>query len=130
MRMENVRLLEYSQKPFYYMYAIQRWLTLAMGLTCLALATMVVALVVQLQDVTTPAGFGLAFLNVISLGSGMTNFIEKWTDMETSLGAMARLRAFIKRTPVEKGKADGEAVAEDWPGQGHVVMNHVTTRYR
>lgn len=126
----NIELLEYSQKPFYYMYTIQRWLTLVMDMTSLALATTVVIIVLRAKGVTTPAGFGLTFLNVISLGNGMTSFIERWTDMETSLGAIARLRSFLKMTPVEKSQNDCDPVPEDWPQHGHIVMNHVSANYR
>ena len=126
----NIELLEYSQKPFYHMYAIQRWLTLVLDMAVLALAAIVVTLVLRLQGITTPAGFGLTFLNLISLGTGMTSFVERWTDMETSLGAIARLRSFLSTTPIEKGGNDGEQVPENWPQHGHIEMNHVTASYQ
>lgn len=125
----NVELLEYSQKPFYTMYAIQRWLTLVMDMTCLVLAVAVVTLVVKVTSVTTPAGFGLAFLNILGLSTAMTTFIERWTELETSLGAIARLKLFLKMTPVEKSESECESVPKDWPQHGHIVMKHVSASY-
>lgn len=126
----NNVLLEISQKPFYHMYSIQRWLALVMDMLALVLAVAVATLVLKLRQITTPAGFGLTFLNIITIGAAMTGFIKRWSEMETSLGAIARLRSFLKTTPTEKHQGDFQEVAEDWPQQGHIVMNHVSASYR
>ena len=126
----NIEYLENSQKPFYHMSSIQRWLVLVMDILAMVLAVVVTTLVLKLRQVTTPAGFGLTFLNIITIGAGMTALVRRWTQMETSLGAIARLRSFLQTTPTERRHGDYQEVAADWPQQGHIVMSHVSASYR
>lgn len=126
----NAKLLRSSQKPLYHMFALQRWLGLVMDMLALGLALTVVSLVIKLRRIATPAGFGLTFLNIITIGAAMTSLVKRWTEMETSLGAIERLRSFIKKTPVEKDKTAFAPVPESWPQRGHIVMDDVSVKYQ
>jgi ATP-binding cassette, subfamily C (CFTR/MRP), member 1 len=64
MRDEGVRLLDYSQKPFYLMTAIQRWLSLVLSLIISAEAVLVVGLALGLRHMTSPGLLGIS-LNTI-----------------------------------------------------------------
>lgn len=64
MRDEGIRLLDYSQKPFYLMTAIQRWLNLVLGLIISAEAVLVVGLALGLRHMTSPGLLGIS-LNAI-----------------------------------------------------------------
>lgn len=50
----NNELLDTSQKPFYLLFMIQRWLTLVMDLLGMGLALVVVGLAVKLRDSVSP----------------------------------------------------------------------------
>lgn len=48
------------------------------------------------------AGFvGLALLNVISFNEALANLIQQWTQMETSVGVIARLQNYSTTTSCE-----------------------------
>lgn len=51
-------LLDNSQKPFYYMYCIQRWLLLVLGLVVTAISTALVAFALTFSE-TSPVCLGL-----------------------------------------------------------------------
>lgn len=64
----GLELLDSSQKPFYYMFALQRWLTLSMELAVLGITTTLVAFGVLLPHTTSQTAIGLSLVNMVSLG--------------------------------------------------------------
>ncbi|KAK2592795.1 hypothetical protein QQS21_009499 [Conoideocrella luteorostrata] len=124
---QSLNLLDYSQKPFYYMYCIQRWLGLVTDLCVLGVATILVSIALCVKGTTSQNALGLALLNVMQFGDSTRSVIEFWVSLETSLGAIARLRTFIQETPTER---DSSA---DLPAgclkRGGVELIDVTSTY-
>lgn len=60
--------LSISQRPFYYMFCIQRWLNLSLDLMAAGISTALVSLAVLLPSTTSQTGIGLSLLNMISIG--------------------------------------------------------------
>lgn len=122
-----LKFLDDSQKGFYYMYCIQQWLGLVLGLlsTCIAGVLMTMAL---FSGKSSETAIGLSFLNLILFAKTLEQLINTWTGLETSVGALDRLREFIKTTPQERGRNDVQ-VPVDWPSSGSVELAGVTARY-
>jgi ABC-type multidrug transport system fused ATPase/permease subunit len=130
-------LLDHSQKPFYFMYCIQRWLSLVLDLTVAGIAIVLVAVALNVRSTKQPA-LGLALLYAMKLGPQFTYLMDEWVDLETSLGALFRLRAFGEDTPVEEtlGTSHGQGprrqmvqVPETWPEYGDIDLNGVSSYY-
>ncbi len=124
-----LRLLDQSQKPYYYMSAIQRWLELVLDLICAGLAITIVAVAVYGENNTSQAALGLSLLTLISFTMVTNNAIQKWASLETSIGALARLREFIQSTPVERHADAPQPRPENWPEEGRIVFHNVTASY-
>jgi ATP-binding cassette subfamily C (CFTR/MRP) protein 1 len=62
---EMARRLDESQKPYYLMFCIQRWLALVLDLIVGALATIVVALATSLRYSTSPGLLGVSMNSVL-----------------------------------------------------------------
>lgn len=58
-------LLDESQRPYYLLYCIQRWLTLVLDLIVGAEAVLVVGLAVGLRHSTSPGLLGVSLNNVM-----------------------------------------------------------------
>jgi ATP-binding cassette subfamily C (CFTR/MRP) protein 1 len=127
---ESFRLLDFSQKPHYYMFCIQRWLTLVLELIVMVIAVVLVTLALNLPHTSSASTIGLAMLNVITFGTGMANVIGTWTRMETSLGAITRLRSFMGETPTEEDPDGEPELPKGWPLQGRVEFKGVCARYK
>ena len=67
LRARNMKLLDTSQKPFYLLYCIQRWLNLLLDLVVAGLTVVLMVLVVKLRGKIDPGFVGLALLNVMDL---------------------------------------------------------------
>jgi ATP-binding cassette, subfamily C (CFTR/MRP), member 1 len=85
---QNLNLLDQSQRPFYLMLCIQRWLAVVLDLLVAGLATVLMVIVVSLRKVIDPALVGLGLLNVMTFNVYLTALVQMWTQMETSIGML------------------------------------------
>ena len=69
-------------------------------------------------------------VNIIGLNSVLSRLLTAWTSLETSLGAIARLRSFINDTPKEDRPEESFLPPPDWPTTGSIDMKDVTEGYR
>ncbi|KAG6365767.1 hypothetical protein INS49_007378 [Diaporthe citri] len=109
---------------------IQRWLVLVLDLVVAGLAVIIVGMAVGLRSRINPGFLGLALVNMMSLSHALTNLVQYWTNLETSLGAIARIKDFAENTPIEgiPGKSSGHLDAA-WPKSGALSFEGVSASY-
>jgi ATP-binding cassette subfamily C (CFTR/MRP) protein 1 len=69
---QNQVLLGASQRPFFILATIQRWLTLVLDLVVSVLAIILAIIAVELRDAINPGFLGLALVNVVSIIASRT----------------------------------------------------------
>lgn len=121
--------LDQSQKPFYLLFSIQRWLNLVLDLMVAGIALVLVSLAVGLRGKTNAGFAGLALYNIMGLSSAMKAAIYVWTILETSIGAVARIKAFEQSTPSERKPEEKETPPESWPDRVEVRVSDLTVSY-
>lgn len=126
---ENYQRLNTSQKPYYMMFCIQRWLQVVLDLFSAGMALVLVIFAVVLPSSTSGGAIGLALVNVISFNFTLSSVIMAWTQLETSLGAIARLKWFNENTPNENKPEETEKPDADWPSQGRIELENVVAAY-
>ena len=132
---QNTKLLDMSQRSHYLLFCLQRWLTLVLDLIIAALATLLVGLAVALRDKIDPSYLGVALVSVMGLGQTLSSLIIFWTNLETSLQAVSRIKDYTISTTVKYEKLHddnprrGDAVGDDWPPRGQIVMSDVSAEY-
>lgn len=109
------------------MGSLQKWLLLVLDLVVAALAVLLVSLAVALRESVDAGLLGVALVSVMGFGYLLMLLLKYWADLETSLGAVARIREFQMETPAE---VDGGAEVESvWPDQGRVKIRDVAAAY-
>ncbi|OBT89356.1 hypothetical protein VE02_01426 [Pseudogymnoascus sp. 03VT05] len=98
---QNNEYLQASQRPFFLLATIQRWLALVLNLIVSGVAIIVAVAAVKLRGSIDPGFLGLALVNIMTLGTSLQSLVSFWTDLETSIGAVSRIRAFSEETPSE-----------------------------
>lgn len=126
---DSWKLMNASQKPFYTMYSLQRWLTFIMEVMFGSISIVFVAIAVHLPKSITEAGLGLGFLQVMMFGRSINRLIDGWTRMEISLGSVLRLYLFQKHTPVEP-RESFQQLPKNWPARGNIRFEGVTAWYK
>lgn len=127
-RTKFLEKLDRSQEPLYLLYAIQRWLQLVLNLVVAGIVVVVLGACIALKssNKVSAGAAGVAFLNAVTLGETLTQFILAWTGLETSLGAIARIALFQHETPVEE---DNPTVPMNAPGAGGIKFENVWATY-
>lgn len=126
----NRWLLDMSQRPFYLLFAAQRWLQLVLDLVVAAVATMLMVMVVELRGQISGAYVGIAMLNVILFSQHLKILLQYWTMLETHIGAITRVKNFVKCTPPEEEELEKKAtVGPSWPEQGAMEFKSVSASY-
>ncbi|KAF2001413.1 multidrug resistance-like protein [Amniculicola lignicola CBS 123094] len=125
----NHALVDKSQKPFYLMFMIQTWLTLVLDLISTALAVIVVAISVKLRDTISVGYTGVSLTQIIAFTATLNLAIMFWTQMETSIGAVARVKQFEAQTENENQLGESSEPPADWPSQGLIEVNDLTVSY-
>lgn len=69
-------------------------------------------------------------INIIGFNNSLSRMINSWTNIETSLGAVARLRDFVRDTPKEDSSPDLPDPPSDWPRSGAIELKSVTATYQ
>lgn len=125
----NITLLDESQRPYYSLYCIQRWLSLVLDLIVAAEAVLVVGLAVGIRGSTSAGLLGVSLNNVLSFSAALSNFLGGWTMLETSLGSIARLKSFEEAVEPEDKPEECVVPDTNWPAQGQIQFRNVSAFY-
>ncbi|GIJ90521.1 hypothetical protein Asppvi_009478 [Aspergillus pseudoviridinutans] len=126
---DNMRSIDNSQRPEFLRLCLQRWLNLVLDLLGAAVATSVVAVAVAFRGHVSGGQVGIALNVMLVASSTLLKLVENWTTLETSLGAIARLKRLEETTAVEGGRSWNLEPPEKWPSRGHIKFKNVTASY-
>ncbi|KAG5781567.1 hypothetical protein H9Q73_004760 [Fusarium xylarioides] len=126
---QHFQFLDASQRPYYLLFSIQRWLAVVLDLAVAALATILMVLIVQLRHNFEPKFVAMALLNVTSFSQYLTQLIKNYTQLETSLGAVSCTKEFCATTDSENLPDEVVIPPESWPSHGHVRIDKLTAAY-
>jgi ABC-type multidrug transport system fused ATPase/permease subunit len=124
---ENNKLLDTSQRPAYLLAMIQRWLLFVLNVVIAVIAVIVVSLATQLR---ANQGFtGASLVTIMSFGDILANIIRMYTMLETSIGAVSRLKTFSETTQPEDLPGEDVIPPESWPSKGLIEIRDVSASY-
>ncbi|CAE7199875.1 hypothetical protein P3342_010333 [Pyrenophora teres f. teres] len=122
--------LDFSQKPFYLLYCVQRWLNLVLDSVVAGIAIVFIAIAVQTKGHIAPGLIGTALVSIINFGVSTKALLENWTNLEMCIGAVSRIRTFALTTPSEHQSTEICVPPPDWPSQGHVSFSNLTASWK
>ncbi|KAL2165882.1 hypothetical protein VTG60DRAFT_3684 [Thermothelomyces hinnuleus] len=117
----NSELLNYSQRAHYMMVTVQVWLKMILDFVVALLAILVTTLAVNFRASTSLGFLGLALVNLISLSTSFKYLITFWANLETSIGAVARIRRFNKDVEPEENPQLPPAVYDADSGKSSLL---------
>ncbi|PYH89272.1 P-loop containing nucleoside triphosphate hydrolase protein [Aspergillus ellipticus CBS 707.79] len=112
---ECLHRLDISQKPYYLLTCIQRWLNVVLDLLVAAMAT--------------PGKLGVSLTAIMAFNQTLQELVTSWTSLETSLGAVARTRSFEMKTPSEHRVEETFVPPPEWPAQGSIEIVSLSVSY-
>ncbi|KAF2721401.1 putative ABC transporter [Polychaeton citri CBS 116435] len=127
---DNIMSVNNSQRPEYLLLSLKRWLNLVFDLVAAAIATSAVAIAVTLPGHVSGAQVGIALNIMLVANTTLLRLVSNWARLETSLGAIARLKTLESMTPSEDGQAWNMDPPENWPTAGRIEFQNITASYR
>ncbi|KAF7591124.1 hypothetical protein BBP40_001960 [Aspergillus hancockii] len=124
---KNARLIDSSQRPAYLLLMIQEWLNLVLDLVVMVMAVILTSLSVRLHSNSTFAGASL--FSLMSFGENLSGIVMFYTKLETSIGAIARLKTFNETVKPEDRDEEDIVPSEQWPQSGAVELTGVSAQY-
>ncbi|KAK0739438.1 hypothetical protein B0T21DRAFT_142373 [Apiosordaria backusii] len=124
---KNDALLDTSQRPAYLLAMIQRWLAFTLQLVVALLAVAVITLSTQMRSNTAFTGASLVTLMIF--GEAFSYIIRFYTMLETSIGAVSRLKAFRETVKSENKEGENLVPPEEWPLKGAIKIEGVSASY-
>jgi ATP-binding cassette subfamily C (CFTR/MRP) protein 1 len=93
----GLQLLDVSQKPYYLLFCIQRWLTFVLDMFVMAIAVVLVTIAVKITSTTSETAIGLALVNLVGYGESLAQLIQfmstnlLWRKIRSSLVSRPRI---------------------------------------
>lgn len=128
----NYKFIDQSQRPAYLQYCIQSWLGFVLDMLVTAIAAVLVAVVVTWKDKFSAGNVGVSLVMVMTFSTVLMRLIKVWTMMESSIGAVARVKRFVADTESEEKTSGGGCkaeVAQVWPTQGHIEFKSLVAAH-
>lgn len=129
-RRQNAKLINDSQKPFYLLFAIQRWLELVISLVVAGFAVVLVGIAVGTRGMLGAGYIGVALLNIVTFTENLQGLIMQWTVLETSIGAVSRIRHFQRTVKSEHKDSECVEPPKAWPDKGAIEFREVIATYK
>lgn len=126
---QNHELLDRAQRPYYLLYMIQRWLTFVLDIITTCIAIIVVSVAVKTKGNVSIGFTGVSLTQLISFTSILKATISFWGQLETSIGAVARVRQFERETDIEDLASENTQPGLEWPEFGKIEFQNLSASY-
>lgn len=124
----NYTVLNHSQRPYYLLWCIQRWLTFVLDMFVACLAILLVGIVTNVHNGST-AFLGVALFNIVSFGGTLQELVTEWVELETAIGAVSRIRSYVRTTKSEDLDGEDQDPPAEWPTHGRIEYKEVAASY-
>ncbi|KAI1100941.1 P-loop containing nucleoside triphosphate hydrolase protein [Jackrogersella minutella] len=112
---------------WYVLISHPRWLNLVLNGVVAVLAIILTTLAVRLRS---NSGFtGASLVTLMGFGDMLSGVVTYYTQLETSLGAISRLKAFDKTAKTENRDDEDIVPPEEWPQRGEISLKGVSASY-
>ncbi|KAK7423072.1 hypothetical protein QQZ08_009239 [Neonectria magnoliae] len=124
----NQQLLDTSQRPAYFLAVVQQWLFFTLQVFSMFVAVMVVTVATQTTK-SNPGFAGASLITLMSWCETISLVIRYYAQLETSLGAVARIKAFSEGVLTEHLEGEDIRPPERWPESGSIEIRGVSVSY-
>ena len=119
--------IDTSQRPVYFLSCVQHCLNFVLDIVVTILVVSLVAIVTTWKKDFSPGSVGVSLVMIVGFNTVLSRLIVTWTALESSIGAVARVKQFV--TSVESEGASGSGL-ELVASHGLVEFQGVSASYR
>ncbi|KAG9688401.1 putative ABC multidrug transporter, partial [Aureobasidium melanogenum] len=124
---KNAHLVNDSQRPAYLLVMVQQWLNLVLDIVVMIMAAVLTTLAVRMHS---SSGFtGASLVTLMNFGENLSGIVIFYTKLETSIGAIARLKTFNETVTPEDRDGEDVVPSMQWPDTGTICLKGVSASY-
>jgi ABC-type multidrug transport system fused ATPase/permease subunit len=116
-------------KPFYLLLCLQCWLKVILDCIITGFAVILIAFTVSYRNTTAGADLGLALNLIIIANTTLLRLIQSWISLETSLGAVSRLKSIQDCVPTKDSARHTLDPGLQWPYFGNLQVKDISVGY-
>lgn len=94
------------------------------------LAVALVATIVTWHDKFNAGSVGISLVMIIGFSTSLMQVLKSWTSMESSIGAIARVKRFAEETETEDVFGGHEDLHPKWPQTGSLQIENLDASHR
>ncbi|KAH8201947.1 hypothetical protein TruAng_003860 [Truncatella angustata] len=122
--------LDRSQRPVYLLFSVQRWLALVLDLVVSVLVIILVSIVVTWKSSFDSGAVGLSLVIVMMFNKTLMSVVQYWTSLETSVGAVARIKQYVELTKSEdRSDRIPQTIPQNWPSSGAIKFSNLVASH-
>lgn len=125
----NIKAIDSALRPLFLFRCLNRWLYLVLELIVKTIAIGMVANAV-IGGKGRGTEIGVALNLVILTNATLVALVSSFTNLENSLGAVARLKTVEEFTPQEDLPQETLMPDEHWPARGELVLKNLSAGYK
>lgn len=125
----NHKFIDQAQRPAYLQHCIQSWLGFMLDMIVTMIAAVLVTVVIIWKHKFSAGNIGVSLVAIMTFSSVLMRLIKTWTMMESSIGAVARVKQFVTETESEESAHSESSVAEDWPAHGNIELQDLVAAH-
>ncbi|KAF5671237.1 ABC transporter [Fusarium heterosporum] len=128
----NFQHTDTSQRVSYMQESVQNWLSFVLDIIVAILAVALVGMVVTWPQLFDAGSVGVSLIMLISFSNLLTRLLKAWTSMESSIGAVSRVKRFVADTESEYDpRTDkGTNMAQGWPVNGKISLEDIFASHK
>ncbi|KAK2591549.1 hypothetical protein QQS21_010769 [Conoideocrella luteorostrata] len=127
---KNFENLEASIRPSYALLTLQCWLALVLNLIVGCISLGVILIATAWRSETSEANVGVSLNLILVANTTLVRLVQSFTELEVSLGAIARLREFETQTAREDKPSENYVPALSWPERGCLKAVNFSAGYQ
>lgn len=112
------------------MLSVQQWLSLVLDMLVAGLSVLIVGLAVIFRASTSGGQIGIALNIVLTISTILTRLLQSWTQLETSLGAVFRIKLLESTLVPEYKEHECIEPPAQWPATGTIELQDVVASYK
>jgi ABC-type multidrug transport system fused ATPase/permease subunit len=126
----NCRFIDTSQRLTYLLSCIHYWLDFVLNIIVMLLSVTLVSVVVTWVEKFSAGSVGVSLVMIVGFNSMLARLIQTWTDMESSIGAVTRVKRFVEETELEDHNSTNRDLPLEWPQAGALELSGVVASYK
>lgn len=91
---------------------------------------MLMTMAVNLRSSSSGGALGVALVNVLTFNQSLALLVTNWTQMETSLGAISRVKSLVAEVKPEDLASETYEPQAFWPAAGAITFRDLSACYK